>query len=124
MRHPNRTTVPRRARTPFSYLLKRGWVDKDSGRVPTYAQVVGAPNDDEDEVRARPPLAGSQQPVCRGIGRGPHSCGSCARARRGVGHPKEHVEKAEEFEYAYNFRFEEPYVGLQTGALARGPGRP
>lgn len=59
---PRRRTLPRTDKVVHdpcpclfkcSYLLNRGWIDKESGRVPTYKEIVdgAAPDDEEDAVR-------------------------------------------------------------------------
>jgi len=69
----------------FSYILNRGWIDRSEKHVPTYEEVVG-PVEEDDEQDAGEPS---------------HPWGT-------LEDEDEFDEKAEEFETAYNFRYEEP----------------
>ena len=72
-----------------SYILNRGWIDRSEQKVPTYDQVVADIKDDVEEDDDE--MGKSEHPG-------------------GVLDEDEFDEQAEEFETAYNFRFEEPYV--------------
>lgn len=73
-----------------SYILNRGWIDKTIERVPTYKDIVG-----EDK-----PAPGESE-------EGNHQAGP-SHPWGELEEEDEFDEKAEEFETAYNFRFEEP----------------
>ncbi len=72
-----------------SYILNRGWIDRSEQRVPTYDQVVGQADGDEDEDEGE-------------------NAGESSKHPWGVLDEDEFDEQADEFETAYNFRFEEP----------------
>ena len=73
-----------------SYILNRGWIDRSEKHVPTYDEVVGKVKDEDEEVEEEASKAGeSSHPW-------------------GVLEEDEFDEQAEEFETAYNFRYEEP----------------
>lgn len=82
----------RRTDAVDSYVLNRGWIERDDQHVPTYQEIVG---DDQELVED-----GDEN------------------ATAGPSHPwgaldeDEFDEKADEFEATYNFRFEEPYVSI------------
>ncbi|ORX37669.1 hypothetical protein BD324DRAFT_622820 [Kockovaella imperatae] len=81
----------------MDYILNRGWIDRSDRHVPTYDEVVANAeadlHDDAAEDEPRNAEAGPSQPW-------------------GVLEEDEFDDKAEEFESAYNFRYEEP--GAET----------
>jgi len=70
---------------PISYILNRGWIDRSEEHVPTYDEVVGKRDDEEQADN---------------IGESSHPWGELDE--------DDFDEKADEFETAYNFRYEEP----------------
>jgi protein KRI1 len=68
-----------------SYILNRGWIDRSSGRVPTYKEVVSTSavsNEDEKSDDDQAP-AGDEE-------------------------DEDFEDVVDHFESSYNFRFEEP----------------
>jgi hypothetical protein len=76
--------------------LNRGWIDTTEETIPTYDEIVGPDPEVKEEEETK---------------------------EEEVNHPwgvldeDEFDEQAEEFETAYNFRFEEPYVPMSYSHL-------
>lgn len=73
-----------------SYILNRGWIDRAAQHVPTYDEVTGVDRQIDDVVEEQNEAGPS------------HPWGELDE--------DEFDDKADEFEAAYNFRFEEPCV--------------
>lgn len=75
---------------PSSYILGRGWIDRTEEHVPTYEEIVGRPRGEVAVKEEESQEAGPSHPW------------------GALEDEDDFDEKAEEFETAYNFRFEEP----------------
>lgn len=95
----------------FSYILNRGWIDRESRHLPTYSEVTGRASG--SIAPAKPSKKAELDPYA------PGPSGSATRevAEDGAEVPdiddlEEFDDVADVFESTYNFRFEEPYVHL------------
>ncbi|KAI7962943.1 hypothetical protein MJO28_001037 [Puccinia striiformis f. sp. tritici] len=91
-----------------SYVLGRGWIDKEAKKIPKYKDLV-APGGQAKHKNSNP--SGSNSTVL----------GKTAIFDEHDEEDEEFVEKAEEFETKYNFRFEDPYPTVTTHARDTGP---
>ena len=83
-----------------SYILNRGWIDRDARRLPTYKEITGkgkTRTESEDDASSSD-SDGEQDEHEDGV--------------QSSLDEDEFDEVAERFETSYNFRFEEPYVSL------------
>lgn len=75
-----------------SYILNRGWIDRTSKRLPTFAEVTGSRREKAPEATLD--VQDNATPV----------------DDKDLDQENDFDELAETFEHSYNFRFEEPYV--------------
>ncbi|EFP77203.2 hypothetical protein PGT21_009875 [Puccinia graminis f. sp. tritici] len=91
-----------------AYVLGRGWIDKEAKKIPKYKELVEAGGQSK---QAKSNLSGSNANVL----------GKTAICDEYDEEDEEFVEKAEEFETNYNFRFEDPNPTVTTHARDTGP---
>ena len=80
-----------------SYILNRGWIDREAKRIPTYREVTGLKNKRGSEVEV---IGGSDAEDGEEGGGGAESVD--------LDEEDEFDDMADNFESSYNFRFEEP----------------
>jgi len=91
-----------------AYVLGRGWIDKEAKKIPKYKELVESSSQSKQN-KLNP--SGSNATVL----------GKTAIFDEYDDEDEEFVEKAEEFETKYNFRFEDPDPTVTTHARDTGP---
>jgi hypothetical protein len=86
----------------FSYILNRGWVDKDSKKLPTYKDIVGPSKAKKKSKHTKDAEAEASSASEDGE--------EVQEADDAEFDEDDFDEINEQFETSYNFRFEEPYV--------------
>ncbi|KAM0793475.1 hypothetical protein ACM66B_000917 [Microbotryomycetes sp. NB124-2] len=95
------------------YILNRGWIDREANesRIPSYAEITGA--DDDDLRKKKKKRSTASDVLAQEDGQG-HVLDPGMHDSE----DSEYEDKADEFEYRYNFRFEDP-EGVQMTTHAR-----
>lgn len=75
-----------------SYILNRGWIDREAQRLPTYAEVTTLKNSKDKEPDTQEPAEASGSNL----------------SEVDLDAEEEFDDVAEVFESSYNFRYEEP----------------
>jgi protein KRI1 len=86
----------------FSYILNRGWVDKDSKKLPTYKDIVGP-----SKVKKKSKHTKDAETEASSASEDGEEVQEADDAEFDE---DDFDEINEQFETSYNFRFEEPYV--------------
>ncbi|CAH7688086.1 KRI1-like family-domain-containing protein [Phakopsora pachyrhizi] len=86
-----------------NYLLGRGWIDKEDKRIPKYAEITKSNNGERKSVHLSP-----SNPNAVILGQ------TVVDKAQGDDEDEEFVERAEEFEASYNFRFENSVPSIST----------
>ncbi|WAR52415.1 hypothetical protein PtB15_1B857 [Puccinia triticina] len=91
-----------------AYVLGRGWIDKEAKKIPKYKELVepgGRPRQTKSNTSGSNATVLGKTEICDEYDE----------------EDEEFVEKAEEFETNYNFRFEDPNPTVTTHARDTGP---
>lgn len=91
----------------YSYILNRGWIDRQSRHLPTYSEITGHASGSIAPVQPQQ-SSGASSGVIEGPPRGPRELAEDGAEVPDVDELEEFDEVADAFESTYNFRFEEP----------------